>query len=96
MNLDEQSVGTHRHCPTTKRNHEIRASATLAGIHNDWQMRFLLGGSDGRRLGGYADDKGTDIAVDDAGHVYSEGEAFVPTVHAATDCPATASIPGWS
>jgi transposase len=26
--------------------------------------------------------------------LYSEGEAFVPTVHAATDCPATASIRG--
>jgi aryl-alcohol dehydrogenase-like predicted oxidoreductase len=25
---------------------------------------------------------------------YSEGEAFVPTVHAATDCPATASLRG--
>src|SRR3954470_24308463 len=28
--------------------------------------------------------------------LYSDGEAFVPTVHAATDCPGTASIRGWS
>ena len=82
MNFDEQSVGTHGHCATAERNHEIRASATLAGIDDDWQMRFLLGDGDGRQIEGIA---GVGLESSDAalaeqdigfpcGRMYSAGE----------------------
>src|SRR5262245_44186339 len=54
MNFDEQSVRAHRHCPTAESNNEIRASATLTWVHNDWQMRFFLSDGDRRQIEGIA------------------------------------------
>src|SRR6516164_1462191 len=50
MDLDQQAVGSNCYCAAAQHFYEVGTSAPLAGIDNDWEMRFIFGNCDSRQI----------------------------------------------